>query len=147
MNYYTVAYIIADSLNMTEEKVEIQNYIGQGFDRIGRFEDALQYYSSALDLLEDHPNIYNRALILTNIASAYYNMGNSPAARRYAMEALELSRTNKFNQITGQTTKILSDVYARQNNFRLSYIFLFENRMISDTLQQAENGIRQMLVT
>ncbi|MBN2480862.1 MAG: tetratricopeptide repeat protein [Bacteroidales bacterium] len=138
LSYYLVSLMIADSLNMEEAKINLLNEIGLGYHQLGRYEDALQNYYQALELLKNNPNAYTRATTLANIAASYHEGQNHPAALRYAQEALDLSKTNKFNRITWITTRMLSEIYAAQNNYRLAYDYLAEHKIISDTLMYVE---------
>ncbi|MBN1158298.1 MAG: tetratricopeptide repeat-containing sensor histidine kinase [Bacteroidales bacterium] len=140
LSYYVVSSLIADSLNMEEEEINLYNSIGQGYHKLYRYEDALQNYYKVLELLEDHPNTYIRATTFANIATSYHEWKNPPAALKYAQEALDLSKANKFHQITWIAAGILSDVYAVQGNYRLAYDYLTEYKNISDTLMYAEKA-------
>jgi len=139
LTYFLPAMRIADSLNMTEEMLSIRNHIGQGFSRLGDYEMAVQYYYNALDTLENHPDEYYHALTLTNMAAANFNLGLNPQSRDYASQALGIAEKYSFNELIERSTKILSDVYARQGNYQRAFRFLQQNRMISDTIRQKEN--------
>lgn len=140
LSYYLVSLMIADSLNMEEEEIELSNHIGLGYNQLGMFEDALQQFYKALELLEKNPNTYTRATILANIATSYQQWHNHTAALEYAKEAFDLSKAYNFSQITFITSKILSDLYSRQNNYKLAYDYLLEHINMSDTLMHAQQS-------
>lgn len=140
LTYYAVSLMIADSLNMEKEEIELLNHIGLGYHQLGMFKDALQYFHKALELLEKNPNTFTRATVLANIASSYQNWNNHQAALQYAREAFILSKANNFNQVTFIASKILSDLYAAQDNYKLAYDYMVEHKNMSDSLMHAQQS-------
>ncbi len=140
LSYYLVSLMITDSLKMEKEEIELLNHIGLGYHQLGLFEDALQNFYKALELLEKNPNAYTHATILANIAASYQNWNNPQAAFQYATEAYTLSKANNFNQVTFITTKILSDLYTGQNDYKLAYDYMVEHKNISDTLMHEQQS-------
>lgn len=140
LSYFLVSKMIADSLNIEGVQIELMNNIGLGYEKIGRYNDALQHFYKVRDLLGEKPDPLALAGVYVNIASSYYHLRNFPAAMHYAFNALSISRPNRFNIVTRDATKILSDVYAAQNNYQLSYKYLSESKSISDTILTAEKA-------
>lgn len=140
LTYYAVSLMIADSLNMEKEEIELLNHIGLGYHQLGMFKDALQYFHKALELLEKNPNTFTRATVLANIASSYQNWNNHQAALQYAREAFILSKANNFNQVIFIASKILSDLYAAQDNYKLAYDYMVEHKNMSDSLMHAQQS-------
>lgn len=145
LSYFTVSLLIADSLNMEKEKIQLLNYIGNGFLRVGKSEDALQNYYKVLDLVTQQPDDLTRSEAMVNIARGYYSMRNYPAALKYAQSGYTIAKTRNFNNIYRDATQVLSDIHAARGNYRLAYDFITEYRIISDTLagiERAEQLVR-----
>jgi len=138
LSYFAVSLMIADSLNMEDEKITLQNQIGLGWHQLGNYEDALENYYKVLELLAEAPNTYTRTTTLANIASSYFNLKDYLTALQYAKEAFDLPKANKFNHIAAITSKLLSDIHAKLSDYMSSYDYYVEYKNISDTILHAE---------
>jgi len=92
LSYYTVSLLIADSLNMQKEKLDLLTHIGFGFTRIGKHEDALRHFYKVLELVGADPDDFTRSSAMVNIARGYYSMQNYPAASKYARNGYKLAK-------------------------------------------------------
>jgi signal transduction histidine kinase len=140
LSYFTVSLLIADSLNMEKEKIQLLNYIGSGFLRVGKNEDALKNYYKVLDLVTERPDDLIRSEAMVNIARGYYSMQNYPAALKYARNGYTLAKARHFNDIYRDAARVLSDIHAAQGNYKLAYDYITEFRVISDTLASNEKA-------
>ena len=140
LSYYLVSLLVADSLGMENEKVELMNRIGQGYARTGKHEDALKHFYKVLELVGEKPDDRLRATAMVNIAQGYYSQKKYPEAMKYARDAYTLSGKNRFNDIWRDAARILSDIYAAQGNYRLSYNYLKEHKNMADTILNAEKS-------
>ncbi len=140
LSYFTVSYMIADSLNMEKEKVILLNNIGYGFARLGKHEDALKNFYKVLELVGGQPDDLTRSEAMVNIARGYYKLKNYPAALKYAKNSYDLAKKKGFRYIYRDALQILSDIYASQGDHRLAYSYLSEFRNISDTIMNAEKS-------
>lgn len=87
-----------------DELMYIANWTGLIFGKIGKHEEALKYYSSALTLAQDLKNKSMEATVLNNLASVYDKQGNKNRALEYydkslSLEANEASRGITYNNI------------------------------------------------
>jgi len=139
LSYYTVSLIIADSLNMQEEKVDLLNNIGYGYARLGKNEDALKQFYKVLELTGTQPDDFTRSSAMVNIARGYASMKNYPAALKYARQGYNLSKSKRFLQVQRDAARILSDIQAGQGNYKESYTYFVEFKNLSDTLLNAKN--------
>jgi len=140
LSYYLVSLMIADSLQMEEEKITLMNNLGYGYSRLGQHEDALKHFYKVLELIGENPDEITRASAMVNIAQGYYNIKNYPASLKYAKDAYDLSKSNGLNQVYRDASKILSDIYAAQGNYRGSYRYLKEYKNIADTIMNVERS-------
>jgi signal transduction histidine kinase len=140
LSYFMVSLMIADSLNMEQDKVTLLNNIGYGYARLGRHEDALRNFYKVLELLGKQPDDLSRSDALVNIAMGYYRMNNFTAALKYAREGYILAKSRRFDHVYRNASKVLSDIYAAQGNFQKAYKYIKEYRDISDTVMNAEKA-------
>jgi signal transduction histidine kinase len=138
LSYYTVSLLIADSLGMQKEKLDLLSNIGFGYARIGKHEDALRHFYKVLELVGTRPDDFTRSAAMINIARGYYSMQNYPAALKYARNGYTLSKSKHFDDVTRDAAKILSDIHARQGNYKQSYNYYVEFKNLSDTIMNAE---------
>jgi|WetSurMetagenome_2_1015567.scaffolds.fasta_scaffold12210_2 signal transduction histidine kinase len=140
LSYFLVSLMIADSLNMDKEKVVLMKNIGYAYARLGRYEDALGHFYQVLDLLGRQPDDLTRSDAQVNIAKGYYQLKNYPAALKYAQEGYTLARKKRFDHIYRDASKLLSDIYAAQGEYKQAYEYMKVYRDISDTVLNAEKA-------
>jgi signal transduction histidine kinase len=138
LSYFMVSYMIADSLKMEKEKMALLNHIGKGFARLGKYQDALRHFYRVLDIVGRQPDDLVRAEALVNIGSGYFGLKNYPAALHHALRGYELAREKNFTVLHSEAARLLSDIYARQGNYRQSYQYLSEFLSLSDSVLNNE---------
>jgi signal transduction histidine kinase len=140
LSYYLVSLLIADSLGMETEKVELMNRIGHGYARTGNQEDALKHFYKVLELVADKPDDRLRTTAMVNIAQGYYIQHKYPEAMKYARDAYRISGQNNYKDLWRDAAGILSDIYAAQGDYRMSYNYLKEHKNLADTVLNAEKS-------
>jgi len=140
LSYYTVALLITDSLDMQKEKVDLLNYIGYGYARLGKHEDALKRFYKVLELVENPPDDYIRSSAMVNIARGYLSMKNYPAALKFGQNGYDLSKSKGFLHITRDAAKILSDIYSARDDYKQSYAYFVQFKDLSDSIMNIEKG-------
>jgi signal transduction histidine kinase len=140
LSYYTVSLLLADSLNMQKEKVDLLNYIGYGYARLGKHEDALKRFYKVLEFVGNPPDDYIRSSAMVNIARGYLNLKNYPAALKYGQNGYNLSKSKGFLQITCDAAKVLSDIYSARDDYKESYAYFVQYKDLSDSVMNLEKG-------
>jgi signal transduction histidine kinase len=140
LSYYTVSLLLADSLNMQKEKVDLLNYIGQGYERLGKHEDALKRFYKVLEFVGNPPDDYIRSSAMVNIARGYLHLKNYPAALKYGHDGYKLSKSKGFLQITRDAAKALSDIYSAKDDYKESYAYFVQYKNLSDSVMNLEKG-------
>jgi signal transduction histidine kinase len=138
LSYYTVSLLIADSLNMQKEKVDLLNNIGYAYARLGKHEDALRQFYKVLELVGSRPDDFIRSSAMVNIARGYLSLKNYPAAFKYARKGYKLSKSKRFDQVSRDAAKILSDINAGQGDYKQSYTYFVEFKNLSDSILNAQ---------
>jgi signal transduction histidine kinase len=140
LSYYTASLLLADSLNMQKEKVDLLNYIGYGYERLGKHEDALKRFYKVLEFVGNPPDDYIRSSAMVNIARGYLNLKNYPAALKYGQNGYKLSKSKGFMQITRDAAKVLSDIYSAKDDYKESYTYFVLYKDLSDSVMNLEKG-------
>jgi len=125
---------------MQKEKVDLLNYIGYGYARLGKHEDALKRFYKVLELVENPPDDYIRSSAMVNIARGYLSMKNYPAALKFGQNGYDLSKSKGFLHITRDAAKILSDIYSARDDYKQSYAYFVQFKDLSDSIMNIEKG-------
>ena len=107
LSYYLVSFMIIDSLGMEPEKNDLLIQIGDGYLRLGKYEESLKNYYQAMELAEKKGNLFLLAQAKSRIGIAYFRMNNLPAAMKYSRESLILADSLKTFRIAGESYKNL----------------------------------------
>ena len=140
LSYFTVSLLLADSLNMQKEKVDLLNYIGNGYERLGKHEDALKRFYKVLEFVGNPPDDYIRSSAMVNIARGYLNLKNYPAALKYGQDGYKISKSKGFLQITRDAAKVLSDIYSAKDDYKESYAYFVKYKDLSDSVMNLDKG-------
>ncbi len=140
LSYYTVSLLLADSLNMQKEKVDLLNYIGYGYERLGRHEDALKRFYKVLEFVGNPPDDYIRSTAMVNIARGYLNLKNYPSALKFGHDGYTLSKSKGFLQISRDASKVLSDIYSARDDYKESYTWFVLYKNLADSVMNLEKG-------
>jgi signal transduction histidine kinase len=140
LSYFTVALLLADSLGLETDQVELLNSIGYGYARLGKHEDALRHFYKVLELVGRQPDDLNRSVAMINLARGYIGMNNYPAATKYANEGYILAKSKHFIAVQRDAARILSDIAEGQDDFRLAYRYFREYTLLSDSIINSEKS-------
>jgi len=140
LSYYLVALLIADSLNLAGEKVELLNRIGESYSRMGKHEEALASFYKVLELLGNEPDAFEKASALIHIGTGYYNRENFAEALKYAKQGYELADSEGFVPLVAEAAQLLSNLAAARGDYRQAYMFFTRYKELSDSLLGVERS-------
>ncbi len=140
LSYFLVSLMIADSLNLENEKVTLMKNIGYAYARLGKHEEALAHFYEVLELLGKQPDDLTRSDAMLHIASGYYQLKNYGASLKYARESYELAKAKRFDHIYRDASRLLADIYAAKGNYQQAYAFITISRDIADTILNADKA-------
>ena len=81
------ALSIHKRLNNKHGEADVLNAIGVGYERLGRYEDAVKHYQDSLLIKEAIGNKKGTATSMSNIAKIYIFQGEHEAAKKYLTKA------------------------------------------------------------
>lgn len=86
-----------------------------------KYSSAEKYLMKALNIIENYKGIYkgpssiHTTKIYSNIAKLYFHKKDYPQALKYAKLALDQSLLNSYNEDSAMNSKLISEVYEKQN--------------------------------
>lgn len=89
------AAIIFKALKDEPNLLAAYNNIGNAYQNMGAFPEAVRYYLLAITLGEKHKNNKQLTKLYNNLASVFFNTGDYDKSHLYATRALALSRALK----------------------------------------------------
>lgn len=138
LTYYLVSFMIIDSLGMEPEKNDLLIQIGNGYLKLGKYEESLKNFYQAKELAEKMGNRFLLAQSKSRIGIAYFRMNNLPAAQKYSRESLSLADSLKTFRIAGESYKNLSDIQAARQNYKKALEYYIRFKEASDSLLNEE---------
>lgn len=115
-----------------KSKDELQFYIylldefGSACNAMGQQSKLCDTYLKALNIAKLHDMTDEEAILLNNVASVYYSLGDNDSAMKYLHEAIRINETAKNSERLFVNYNNLSGIYVSQGNFdkALEYAFL-----------------------
>ncbi len=90
--------------------------VGSEYSRRGRLEDAMGYFTEALELFRKENQFYGQTIIYTSIAESYTARKEHLKAIEYYQRALRLNEQWKYNIGRGQALRAISASYRAMGN-------------------------------
>jgi tetratricopeptide (TPR) repeat protein len=150
--YYYVQKNVSQALEYLEKEPDLkQSYLNDGvgiyfqtkgniFLLSGNADSALPYYKKAepeiLKKFEPRASMN----IFDQIAESYSGIKNYPMAIDYYLKALKLSEGLNDVAHIAQFSKKLSNLYAKQNNFKTAFLYSSKSDLYSDSLRTLSKG-------
>jgi signal transduction histidine kinase len=138
LSYFLVSFMIIDSLGMESEKNDLLIQIGDGYLKLGKYEESLKNYYQAMEMAEKKGNLFLLSQAKSKTGIAYFRMNNLPAALKYSRESLILADSLKTYRIAGESYKNLSAIYAAQQNYKKALDCYIRYKEASDSLLNEE---------
>lgn len=129
-------YLIEQSQeqNLYEAKAFLLLRIGFIFNNIGYLEQALEYYTEALDLMKEFGSLNDQAFVLTNIGRIYSGWGQPQRALDHYEQALSLFQQTDNSIGEARILNNLGAVYVDLGQPRKALEFFNQARFLFDSL-------------
>ncbi len=101
------------------------NILGKVEEGKGNLDGALLFMNQALEIVRRVSPV-DEALVLSNIAGAYFLKGEMVRARELALEAYQQAKRDNINTYLRLTTALLERIYLNEQNFREAHYYLGE---------------------
>ena len=118
LDYFTKAAAIAEEQNFGPiYMADIANSQGNALKRLGRYEEAIKYYSSCLAIAKkaNYPNAMNT--VTANLGEVNLLLGNYKEALKYQLETIQLQEANNDYSNLIENYHHTSTIYKKLNDF------------------------------
>ncbi len=93
------------------------NNIGQIYERQGKYDEAIDYYSQSLEIDEENNNVNGMAVTIGNIGWIYERKGNFGEAKKYFDRGLEISEESGDQANIASALNNIGWIYEKQGNY------------------------------
>ncbi|MBN1414121.1 MAG: tetratricopeptide repeat-containing sensor histidine kinase [Bacteroidales bacterium] len=138
LSYYLISLMIIDSLDLESEKRDLLIQLGDGYFKLGKYEESLKNYYQAMELAEKNGDLFMLANAKSRIGITYFRLNNMPAATKYSKESIMLTGDLKTFRIAGESYRNLADIYESQQNYKKALEYHIRYKKISDSLLNEE---------
>lgn len=139
-----------------EELASIESKIASSYFKTGKYEEALTYWDSAIEIWRDSQSKRLLAVDLTDLAKAYLSLGQTRLATQRLSEAIEIAEQEQFDRVlysayltSSNINKITSEYLEAEHNLNesLKYAVDTEEKIIVHyNLSQVFQGKSQELL-
>ncbi|MDD3033465.1 MAG: tetratricopeptide repeat protein [Bacteroidales bacterium] len=143
LDYFLKALEISKDLKIISLHANILINIGQFYYNKSEYDKALENFTEALELSENKGLQSTICVSRFNIAQVYHITKKFSLAISYAESGLKIAENLKFIVFQKDLHKLLSEVYAETNNYKLAYIHSQKFKQFSDKIFN-ESNVRQI---
>ena len=143
LEYFLKALEISQNLKIISLQINILLNIGRFYFKQSEYDKALANFTEALRQSEAAGNKSSISLSKLQIAKVYQIREDFRKALSYALSSLEIAESLKIIESEKDLHKILSEIYARTNNFKEAYIHGTMFKQLSDSMYN-ESNVRQI---
>ncbi len=118
----------------------LHNYLGDYAYKDGNDFKAGIEYNYGLELYEAMQNKHGASLVLYNLGTMNYELKNYKEAMQFAQKSLVYAKEVQVLDQTFHSEKLVSDIYAAQNNPALSLVHYKNYIVARDSITNQENN-------
>lgn len=114
------------------------NNIGKGYHGLGRYTEALQSYSQALELAQQYKDLERQTIALNNIGTVHISIGNYPRALEYFQKSLEIAIATSARPSQASTLNNIGQVYQNQGQSAKALEYFQQSLTLAQVMQAAD---------
>jgi two-component sensor histidine kinase len=138
--YYDKAVeLIADAQLPQMDLASLTNSRGNALKHLGRYEEALKDYNTALSICQKLNLSYGIAAGIANLGEVNLRMGNYEKALGFQLETVRMQEKNNDLANLRENYKHVSDIYEHLGNYKLSLEYNKKALALGDSLFYAES--------
>ncbi len=139
--YYDTALVLARQLNFRIDESILLGNIGSTLATLHKYAESLSYLFSALELKMELKRIGSAAHTCNDICETYLYMDNPLEAKKYALQAIELSTDVDINQ-GRYGWLLLAECDYELGSYRSAYEHLLKANTLKDSIFSIESEAR-----
>lgn len=143
LDYFTKAAAIAEEQNFGPiYMADIANSQGNALKRLGRYEEAIKYYSSCLAIAKkaNYPNAMNT--VTANLGEVNLLLGNYKEALKYQLETIQLQEANNDYSNLIENYHHTSTIYKKLNDFESALAYKQKAYDLRDSIGSIESDAK-----
>jgi tetratricopeptide (TPR) repeat protein len=140
LQYYNKARKLFEMNDNQRGYALLNNYLGDYYENLNDTSNAISYYTKSLDLYEEMQNKFGASLALYNLGQLYCNLKKYNEAMPFATKSLEYAKEIGVLDQTFHSEKLLSELYAFQNNPTESLAHYKNYIVARDSIANEENN-------
>ncbi|RXR28892.1 tetratricopeptide repeat protein [Flavobacterium piscinae] len=143
LDYFTKAAAIAEEQNFGQiYMADIANSQGNALKRLGRYEEAIKYYSSCLAIAKkaNYPNAMNT--VTANLGEVNLLLGNYKEALKYQLETIQLQEANNDYSNLIENYHHTSTIYSKLNDFESALAYKQKAYDLRDSIGSIESDAK-----
>ncbi|MBC8882421.1 tetratricopeptide repeat protein [Flavobacterium piscinae] len=143
LDYFTKANAIAEEQNFGQiYMADIANSQGNALKRLGRYEEAIKYYSSCLAIAKkaNYPNAMNT--VTANLGEVNLLLGNYKEALKYQLETIQLQEANNDYSNLIENYHHTSTIYSKLNDFESALAYKQKAYDLRDSIGSIESDAK-----
>lgn len=134
IKYFRLSEDVADSLGNDSRSARAAFYLGDIYNDMGSYADALKKYLKALELYEKTGNHNSASNCLTNIATVYAQLGDFSRARAYISKSLEQFSHSANPQEIYQNYANIGIVYSLMKEYDSAVSIFDKGILLTDSM-------------
>ena len=138
MTYSQKAEAMYDSLGYTRYVPYMRNNLAIAKDSLGFYKEAKSDYEFSIQRFEADHNLYELAYALIGYGNNLLKINNFKLSEAALNRALEISSTNDFRDWQQKALDMLSQLKAKQGDFKSAYQYYQQSVSIKDSLFEEE---------
>jgi len=138
MFYYNESLEVYKKLNNTVGVANSLGLIGGVYEAQGELTKSLTYLLECLVVLEEYDYQFGIIRTLTDISRVYLKKGAIDKAKVYGERAVELAITNGDPMQISNTSRVVSTIYQKENNWQKAFEMEALHFKMEDSIQNTE---------
>lgn len=136
---YKDAMALYEQLGDRRDYGETQSSLGNIYFDKGQFREAVKEYLSALSLSKTLPDPLNMSYCYLSVGNTYFVLQDHKLAEKYLDSAVSISTKHNVSVVRMDAYALLSDIFEKQGNYKLSKEYLNRHFTLRDSVNQVQN--------
>ena len=112
----------------------------------GKYDEALKYLFSALEIRREQEDFVSAARVNHEISFTYQALGKTKPAKEYAEMAIRWTEREKAYELLQKSYKLLSDIYLNDNEDEMALRYYKKHSVVMHQLYVAQTQQKQQLL-
>ena len=140
IDYYSEALIYYNKVKNVHNGIVAHANIGRNYLNLNILDSAKVYLTKSYFQADSLDQQAEASRSLTNLAEIDYKSQNYISAKDFALKAVRLAEIHNYRDNYGEAKIILSNILAKQNNYKKAYENFVQGTSVLDSIRSVENA-------